>query len=167
MDTGNFYTKSYRLITVLSKTASRIGASILVGMMLLITLDVVSRSVLNKPLPGTFELVEVMMGAVVSLSIAYCGIQRGHVYVELFTDKLHGRVRKTFELLHHLVAILFFAAVSYEGAQQAIVIKESDAATTLLGIPIYPFIWILAFGAALLAFVYLGQLIEIYRKRAS
>ena len=89
------------------------------------------------------------------------------MYVELLTDKLHGKVRKAFELLHHLAGILFFAALFYEGAQQAIVIKESDAATTLLGIPIYPFIWILAFGAALLTFVYLWQLIDIYRKRAS
>lgn len=167
MDTANLYAKSNRLIFNISKIASRISACLLVGMMLLISFNVLLRFLFNKPIAGTYELVELMMGAVVSLSIAYCGVQRGHVSVELFVEKLHGNTRKALTILHHLVAIIFFSAISYECAQQAIVIKESAMTTTLLEIPIYPFIWTLSFGAALLSLVYFMQLIEIFRRRAT
>lgn len=150
-----------------TKFFSRIGAGVLVCMMLLITFDVVSRYFFNKPVQGTFELVEVMMGVVVSLSIAYCGLQRGHVSVELLTDQLSVKPRRIVDIIHTVVCIVFFAAVSFKVSQQAVVIKESETVTVLLEIPIYPFLWILSFGAALLALVYFSQLIHMFKKELS
>ena len=107
------------------------------------------------------------MGAVVSLSIAYCGLRRGHVAVELLTDNLSRGIKKVVNAIHHVFCIAFFLAVAYKSAQQAGVIKESETVTALLEIPIYPFIWTLAFGATLLALVYSRQMIDIFRKESS
>ncbi len=167
MGIGKFMEQGDRMIHLITRFSSRVGALILVGMMLLVTSDVVLRFLFNKPVPGTFELVEVMMGAVVSLSIAYCGLRRGHVSVELLTDHLSRRIQKIASVLHHILCVVFFAAISFKGIQQVGVIKESETVTALLGIPIYPFILILAFGAALLALVYLWQMIGIFRKESS
>lgn len=151
----------FRTVTL---AVSRIGAGVLVCMMLLITADVILRSVFNKPVPGTFELIEVMMGVVVSLSLAYCGVRRGHVSVELLTDNLPDNLQKIIGVIHSVVCIIFFFAVAYFVYQQAIVIKESETVTALLEIPIYPFLWILSLGAALLALVYISQLVKIFTK---
>lgn len=167
MGARNFLEQGDRVIYRIANFFSRVGAFILVGMMLLVTSDVFLRFVFNKPVPGTFELVEVMMGAVVSLSIAYCGIRRGHVAVELLTDHLSSSVQKVVSTLHHLLCIIFFAAIAVKGIQQAGVIKESETVTALLEVPIYPFIWILAFGATLLALVYSWQMVGIFRKESS
>ncbi len=167
MSTGRAFNKGDRLIYLVTISVSRIGAGLLVGMMLLITCDVFFRFLFNKPVPGTFELVEMMMSAVVSLSIAYCGYRRGHVAVELFTDKLPLKTQNFINAVHYLVCVAFFTAIAFEVAWQAQVIKESETVTALLGIPIYPFIWVLSIGAALLALVYLLHVIEILRKGAS
>ena len=167
MGTGKFYKRGERAIFLVTNLANRVGACVLVGMMLLVSGDVFFRYFFNRPVAGTFELVEVMMGAIVSLSIAYTGLRRGHVAVELITDKLPDGIRRSLELLHHVVCIIFFSAVAYKCFQQAGIIRESETVTTLLEIPIFPFIWVLSFGAALLALVYLWQFINILGKRAS
>ncbi len=167
VNTDSLTGKAEGLISRLAKFSGRIGAGFLLGMMLLVTGDVISRFVFNKPIPGTFELVEVMMGTVVSLSIAYCGLRRGHVAVELFTDRLPETIGYVFSIFHHVICIIFFAAIAFKVAQQASIIMESETVTVLLGIPIYPFIWVLVFGASLLALVYLIQMIEIFQKMVS
>lgn len=166
MSAGSLTDKGDRIIHLLALCSSRLGAGVLVAMMLLITSDVVLRFIFNKPVPGTFELVEVMMGAVVSLSIAYCGVRRGHVAVELLTEKLPAKTRNLLDMLHHMACIIFFAAIAYKSAEQAVVINESGTVTALLEIPVYPFIWVLSFGSALLAMVYFWQMMEIFRKGA-
>lgn len=160
-------TKSERVISFLANFSRRIAAGFLLGMMLLITCDVILRFVFNKPISGSFELVEVMMGTVASLSIAFCGFRRGHVAVELFTDQLPKKIGNILSIFHHVVCVIFFVAIAVKGAQQANITMESGTVTALLEIPIYPFIWILCFGASLLALVYIVQMIEIFKKVVS
>ncbi len=162
MSADELNNKRNSLIYLVTRFSSRVGAVVLVGMMLLMAGDVFLRFIFNKPVPGAFELIEIMMGAVVSLSIAYCGLRRGHVSVELITDKLPDRIRAPVDLVHHLVCIVFFATIAYKGSQQAIVIKENETVSTLLEVPIYPFVWLLVFGAMLLALVYFRQMIDHY-----
>lgn len=157
--------KGERLLHLITNYTSRIGAGFLLGMMLLITCDVFLRFVFNKPIPGTYELVELMMAAVVSLSLAFCGIRHGHVAVELLTEKLSGKIGTTLSVIHHVVCIIFFCAIAVQVAKQANIIMESETVTALLGVPIYPFMWIMVFGSALLALVYFMQLNEIIRKK--
>ncbi len=151
-----------RNVYLLTVSASRVGASLLIGMMLLIVSDVFLRFLFNKPVQGSFELIEVLMGATVSLSIAYCGYKRGHVAVEIVTEQLSRGMRKFFELIHNLVCAAFFLVVAVKSAQQAVVIKESETVTALLDIPIYPFIWVFVIGVLLLALVYFWQTIGLF-----
>lgn len=161
MNVIEHYKRWDRFIYLTTLSASRVGGGLLVGMMLLIACDVFLRFFFNKPVPGTFELVEIMMGATVSMSIAYCGYKRGHVAVEVITEILPLKLKSVFELAHGAVCAVFFATIAVKGAQQAGVIRESQTVTTLLEIPIFPFIWMFVIGSALLTLVYCKQVVMI------
>lgn len=161
------YNRWDRKVYLSAVSVSRIGAGLLLGMMILIVTDVFLRFFFDNPVQGTFELVEILMGAVVSLSIAYCGYKGGHVAVEIITEHMKDRSRSVIELIHSLISAAFFVVVAFKSAQQAIVIKESETVTTLLEIPVYPFIWVFVLGTSLLSLVYCWQFLGIIIRKRS
>src|SRR3989304_943515 len=63
------------------------GAALLV-MMLLVGADISGRRVLNKPIPGTFEVTEFLIAFVVFFALAYTQKAGGHVRVLVLTSRL-------------------------------------------------------------------------------
>jgi TRAP-type C4-dicarboxylate transport system permease small subunit len=60
-----------RVANPLSRITDSVGRVILALMMLLITVDVVLRYFLNRPIKGSYELVEFMLVLLVYLGLAY------------------------------------------------------------------------------------------------
>lgn len=69
-----------------------LGCVLLGGMALLVTADVVMRG-FGASLSGVFEVVEVLMGALVGCGLAYTGVTHSHLEVEILTDMMPRRVR--------------------------------------------------------------------------
>jgi TRAP-type C4-dicarboxylate transport system permease small subunit len=63
-----------------------------------------------------------------------------------------------------LISAVFFLLIFRGSAGQAGVLKESDSITTVLEIPLYPFLWVLAFCSGLLGIVFLLQAVESFRQ---
>lgn len=129
-------------------------------MMLLIVIDVLLRYFLNRPLKGVFELIEFMVAIVVCLGMAYTGVQKGHVAVELVVSRFSPRVQALIDSFNYLVSTILFLLISWKSVVYAKVLWVSGLTSAILYVPVYPFVFVLGLCSGLLGLVFLLHFID-------
>ena len=79
------------------------------------TVNVLSRKLLNLPLPGFVDWVEQCMAVFVFFGLAYCQREGGHIRMEILVGKLRGRTMWLAEILSVLLMLLLASALIYGG----------------------------------------------------
>ncbi|MEJ8570597.1 TRAP transporter small permease [Microbaculum marinum] len=82
-------------------------AVLLIAMMLVTAVDVFGRYLLSRPLPGAFEITEIMLALIIFIALPLVCLHEEHVSVTLITDRLRPRWRQ----IHSVVVSIFSAAV--------------------------------------------------------
>lgn len=149
-----------RTVRRISTAANIAGVSVLVMMMLLVTMDVLLRYCVNRPVKGSFEVVEFMMATVLCLGMAYTGVRKGHVAVELVVSRFSPRAQAFIDSFNYLVSLSLFFLISWKAVAQAQVLRVSHSVSSVLDIPIFPFVLVVAFGSGLLGLVFLVNFID-------
>lgn len=150
----------YRVIGLVSRIANSVGVVFLAVMMFLTTADVCLRYFFNRPLLGAFELTEFMMAILVSLGIGYTALEKGHVSVELVVNLLPRKTRAILNSIINLISLCFFSLLTWQSVLQAQTQAASGQTSSLLYIPVFPFIWVLAIGSGLLSLILLLNFFE-------
>lgn len=145
-----------RIITV----AHGIGVAFMTLMMLLTVSDVIMRYLFNRPIMGSFELTQFFMAILVSFGISYTAIKKGHVGVDIIISRLSRKTRMIVNMITQLLALVLFSLVSWRNIDQAINVKANGTTSSVLLIPVFPFVYVFAFGCALLSLVLLLDFIE-------
>lgn len=143
-----------------SRAVDCIGRVILALMVLLITLDVVLRYFFNRPIKGSYELIEFMMVLIVYLGLGYAQIKKRHVSITLFTNKLSAAQLSVFSIATHFLCLAVFVLITWRGSLQALAIHTNGTTSDVLSIPIFPFMWAVVFGNALLSLTFLIDFIK-------
>ena len=130
-------------------------------MMVIGVVDTLSSKLINRPLPGYFELTEVSMVLMIVLPLAYVQRQRRHITMTAITGILPPKVRRLLEALALLIALFAVLMVIWAGSKAAwnsVQVREYFPA--LLQYPVYP--WKLAFvlGFATLAIKLVADLVK-------
>jgi tripartite ATP-independent transporter DctM subunit len=149
-----------RVYSPLSRAMDVVGRAILACMVLLITSDVVLRYIFNRPIKGSYELIELMLAAITFLGLAYTQLMKDHVSVTLVTEKLSPRTVAILESASYLLCLIILALITWQAVVGAEVLRIQGTSSDLLLIPIYPFMWIVAFGCAVLCLVILGDFLK-------
>lgn len=92
------YFKLERLLNFMS-------ALVILGLMFVGTYQVFGRKLLNVPVPGYVDIVEVSMTIFAFLGIAYCQKLGGHIRMEIIIGRFTGRTLFIVELLGTLVVM--------------------------------------------------------------
>jgi TRAP-type C4-dicarboxylate transport system permease small subunit len=150
-----------RLIQRLNVFVCAVGMFLLIPLMLLTTGDVIGRSFLTKPIPGTVELSEYMLAVFILLGAAYTQQVKGHVGVSFFTSRLSPRQATVCRVITTLLSMLVIAFVVWQGLIKAI---EERTVSDMLRIPQYPFRSLVAIGGFLLWLELLIDLIDAIGK---
>lgn len=125
-----------------------------VGLLWLLAMTVaavVMRKVFGAPLLGVFDMSQVTLIVVVFSGMAYCGITRGHVSVDLFNDMLPASAQKWLNVGINIVAAILLGIIAWNTALKAFEARELNEATMMIFIPHYPFVLFVALGFALYA----------------
>ena len=141
----------------LSRIADSVGRVILALMVVLITLDVVLRYFFNRPIKGSYELIEFMMVLLVFLGLAYTQTKKGHVSVTLFTSKLSPSQMAVIGSATYLLCLIIFSLITWRGIVQAEALRIDGTSSDLLLIPNFPFMWVVVLGSALLGLIFLSD----------
>lgn len=155
-----------RIAGLFSQAARKINyvsCAAIVIMMLLTCSDVVLR-LLRRPIPGTYELVGYLGATVVAFSLAYTSIEKGHIWVELLTERLPHRTRNLIESLGSFAGAVFFALASWQCAVYGNDLKAGGEVSLTLEIPIYPFAYAIFLGCTALTLVLVFEAFRDFRR---
>lgn len=131
--------------------------------MALIVLNIILR-VFSMPIGGTYEWVGFLTALAISLSLAHCELHEGHVAVTIFMDKLPLKFQQVIDLATKFVILIFLVITVFETISYAnSTIVAGDIAQTTK-VPIYPFIYIIAFSFVTFALITIVKLIDTIRK---
>jgi TRAP-type C4-dicarboxylate transport system permease small subunit len=143
-----------------AKWTNYIGAAVLTAMMTLTGIDVIGRYALNKPLPGSFEITELLMAVMISLALAYCTYERGHVRVDILTQKLSRRGQAIAGFIADIVFLLLYLLITWQTVYRVQSFIDKKLTTNVLYIPIFPFAIVVVAGFAALCLVLLRDAVE-------
>ena len=137
-----------------SRVGRIIGAGLLVVLVLLTVSDVVLRHFFNAPIPGTLELIELGLGVIVFLSLAFCAFQKGHVVVDVVVMQFSKRAQVIITAIMYLCSAGMIGVISWQLFLHAMRMLDMSRVTAILRISVYPYAFIAFIGSALLALVF-------------
>ncbi|ONG55490.1 TRAP transporter small permease protein [Pseudoroseomonas deserti] len=129
------------------------GSLLLLATALLTTASVLRRWLLDQPIPGDFELVQMGAGIAVFGFLAHGTLAGSHILVDSFTTWLPQRVQAAIDAFWNLVWGLVALALAWRMALGTLESLASDTRSMVLSVPIWPGIGLgaLAFLATALA----------------
>lgn len=129
-------------------------------MMFFTFVDVGGRYFFKMPVKGSFELTEYMLSILISLSVAYCGVKKGHIHVDVLTMRLSERTRDIINCFIQPLTVVLMALTTWHTFRYIFVLYASHLSSTVLVIPRYPFVAVTAVGLFLYTLVLLKDFLE-------
>jgi TRAP-type transport system small permease protein len=129
-------------------------------LMFLGTADVIGRTVFNHPIDGTYEISEVMMGAIVLLGWAYTQRQGEHVSVDLFYNMFPAKMKTISSVITTLVTLGLFVIITVKSWDIAISNIQAGTRFVILDVPSGPSYLLVPIGGF---FICLELIIQLSR----
>ena len=126
-----------------------VGVFFLAVMMLVTTVDVLSRFFFNLPITGSIEITGFLLVLTILLGIPYAAARKQHVTIDILTYKLSERVALVVNSITLFVAITLFTIIVWRSIDYALLMNSMNRVTAVLRMPISPFVLVVAFGFAL------------------
>jgi TRAP-type C4-dicarboxylate transport system permease small subunit len=148
-----------RFVHSLSYWAAWVAAFALPAMMLLTCSDVILRY-LGHPILGSFEIMRFLGAAVAGLAIAYTQILRGHISIEFIVSRFPPRTQAVIDSIIHLFSLSVFAVLAWQCSAHGTRLWELGQVSDTLQMPYFPFLYLVAFGCAMMSLVLLLDFIS-------
>jgi len=149
-----------KILALFSRRVGDIGLLVLMAMVLLVVVDVVSRRLFNSPLSFSFELIHVLLVATVFFAVVYTTSLQRHISVDVLTSRFPTKARTITDKVTDFISLGVFALIGWRSLVQAARIWAMGKETGILGVPIYPFLYVVAFGSIMAALIILVSLIN-------
>ncbi len=142
--TGSFLKK---LLFKVGNWAIVAMALVMILVVLMVVVDVTLRRAFNNPLGFSYELMGFGLVFVVWGSILYSTGRERHISVDVLVARFPERVRNFLRRAFDVVSSLVLLAIGWQSIVYALQQQRMHAESQILDIPIYPFIFVVAFGA--------------------
>mgnify|MGYP000925839590 CR=1 FL=1 len=147
-----------RLLEPLGKWIFWISVTAAGFMSIPIVIDVLARFLFDSSLTGVVELEEFLMVVIVFLALGYTQKKEGHIIIDLLLCKLPKPVARCFASFNLLASGVFFGLMFWRTVKVAI--QKSEEYSSMLSIPTWFSLGLVAFGVAMLTLVLLQQLLR-------
>lgn len=124
--------------------------------------DVLLTAAMGKPIPMVYELTEALMVLIVFLALGHLQITNGHIALEMIPARLGPASLRRHALLVQVVALVCFAALTWQAWQMAMAswaVREYSVG--LHPFPLYPAKFAVALGGALASLCSVARFIQI------
>lgn len=147
------------VLETLARWCALAAGLLLALIMSLATLSIVGRETVGWTVPGDFELVALVTGAVVGLFMPLCQMHRGNIVVDFFTARAPRRLNAVLDRMAAGVLGLSFALLAWRAGVGGLESFQNGSTTMLLGFPEWPAYATMVLGFALTAVFGLVQLV--------
>jgi TRAP-type C4-dicarboxylate transport system permease small subunit len=136
-----------RFSLVTNRLLTHIASIALALLMLLTVADVFGRYLLNWPVPGTFELTEMLMVPLVFLALGLAQHHNEHISLDLAYNYFPFGLRKGADVIIDLCNLAVAAAIAWQLYNYSVRMSEGNYTTAVLQLPLYPFVILAVVGA--------------------
>jgi TRAP-type transport system small permease protein len=154
----------YKYIRPVSTVANAIAMISLAAMMFLTAADVLLRKLANAPIMGSFEFTQFTMIICTGFGLAYCAVEKGHIFVDFITMRLSKRTQGILGIITGFLALVTAIVLTYQQCVHITLLQQSHQSSAVLMIPLYPFVAILALSLALYTIVLFIHLLEFIKQ---
>ncbi|MEW5921118.1 MAG: TRAP transporter small permease [Bacillota bacterium] len=148
-----------RFVRTLTWRTAQVGQVALAAAMFIIVANVISR-IPWKPVPGTVEIVEMAGAVLLGMGVAYTAAMKGHIMVGVLVEKFSPRIQAIVDVFTHVLALYFTYILARETIVYAARMMARGYVTANLLLPVYPAIYLVAFGFIMLALVVFKDLLK-------
>lgn len=134
----------HNLIARLSNLMFALAGAALTAMMLLTAVDVALRA-FSRPITGAYELVGLLGAMALGLALPQTTLAKGHVRMDMLTDRLTSRGKARLLVLTRLMGLGFFAVAGVNLFALGQNLRRADEVTLTLQVPQHPVAYLLAF----------------------
>jgi len=149
-----------KIVAIPSKILTYIGSVVLFILVIMTTIDVAGRYLFSKPLPATYELTKFMFSIIVFFGMAYFGIIKRHIRINLLVDKFPTTTQNIIDTTTGLLSLGICSVLSWQAVVQARVLQLDKLRSDIWHIPIFPFQLLVALALAILGVVLLADFLE-------
>ncbi len=150
-----------RIVSMIVRYVNGVGITVLFVLIFVTTADVIGRY-MRHPIPGAFELVEMGLAIAVFFGVAYTALQRGHISVDWFVERLSNRKRLVVGAINSVLEAFCWVLVAWQGYKYAM--RTSMVVSDTLGINLTFSKLVVPFGALLLVLVVISQFVSSVRQ---
>lgn len=151
------------MLISLTQMFNRMASAAVVIMMLLTCADVILRF-FRCPIPGTYEMVGLLGSVFVSFSLAQTSLDKGHIAVDFFFQKMSPPIQRAIEVVNGLISLVLFSGIAWYSFLYGMDLKTTGEVSMTLQIPIYPFVFGIAVGCGMLCIILALQLSQLVFK---
>ena len=137
-----------------SRFANGIGVSMIIVLTILTVYNVLQRAIIGDAFTPMKELSEYALSILVFLTLPYCAIKGAHIVIDIFTMHLSHRTQAMVESVVGLLSLAMCALFTWQMYVRGLWAVGSLQESTILGIVLYPFIFIAAIGFLMLSLTY-------------
>lgn len=157
--------KSTKAIRSLSRMTFLVGgAGGMTVMTMLILCDVLMRSIFNRPIMSSYELVMFLMSVVVFSSFGYTQNENKIVKIELVVSRLPRGFQTLLEIVTSFLSLGIVLLITWRNIVRCMELYQEHIISPILHIPVYPFYGMAAFGFLLLSSVIFMRILESIEK---
>jgi TRAP-type C4-dicarboxylate transport system permease small subunit len=145
----------------LSKAAAAVGAVALTAMIVLITVQVISRRVLAAPMVVADELSGYLLVITTFSALGYALMRGDHIQVTLLTDRLSDRLRRYLRVAWCLVGLPFIALLVWRTSELALdSFRSGSFSVSATNFVLWPFQAFIPLGFAVLLVQMFADLLQ-------
>ena len=135
----------------ISRVMNRVGSVALFAMMFLTIADVFLRKVFSWSILGTVEVTEFLLLILVFFALAQTEVLNGHVKVDLVMGRFSERTQAAADMITQLICFLMFGLFTWSALVYSGKMREVAEVSQDLWLPMYPFVYVVVVGCAILS----------------
>ncbi len=152
----------YTTIRFISKVLNIIAGIAVTFMMLLTVTDVLLRAG-GRPIIGTYEIVALLLALVIGFGIPQVSLDRGHVAMDFLLVKLPKTGKNVMNTFTRVLGLILFSFIGYNLFNVAARFHASGEVSPTIKLPFYPVAYGVAVCCLLECFVFLFDIVRIWR----
>jgi TRAP-type C4-dicarboxylate transport system permease small subunit len=141
----------------ITNTGSRIGSYFLAGIMILVVGSIVIRP-FGRAIPGSYEVIELLIVVPVAFGFAYTMLQQGHISVDFLMARLNPKAQAIVAGFTYILSLGIWVVIGWANTN-LMIYKWLREKSQFLEIPFLPFRIVWVFGLLLFC---VGLGLEVY-----
>lgn len=152
---------------MLDKVLGFMAAVVLMLLMIVTFIDVLGRYLLSAPLPGAFELTEIMMAMLIFAGLPLVSRANQHVTVNLIIGILSPKIRHFQQLITQIIMAFVLAVMAWRMWIKATEMLKQGDETAYLLLPIAPIAFFMTLMMSVSALIVAIQFVRTFRSNES